>query len=71
MAIWLNKKEMFMKIKRILATVAMVAMVLLLPGCQSTKSKTTLRDLDLESYIGDRYLIASKPTFIENDAIND
>ena len=59
-----------MKIKRILATVAMVAMVLLLPGCQSTKSITTVSDVDLERFMGDWYVIASIPTFIEKDAFN-
>lgn len=48
----------------------MLAIMLLLLGCQSTKSIYTVSEVDLERFMGDWYVIASIPTFIEKDAFN-
>lgn len=56
-----------MKIKNISAV---LAIMLLLLGCQSTKSIYTVSEVDLERFMGDWYVIASIPTFIEKDAFN-
>ena len=44
--------------------------MLLLLGCQSTKSIYTVNEVDLDRFMGDWYVIASIPTFIEKDAFN-
>lgn len=49
---------------------AMLAAVLLLLGCQSTKPITTVNRVDLERFMGDWYVVASIPTFIEKEAYN-
>lgn len=56
-----------MKIKSILA---MVAMIFLMFGCQSTKPIYTVSEVDLERFMGDWYVVASIPTFIETEAYN-
>lgn len=56
-----------MKKKSILAVLGMVSLLL---GCQSTKSIYTVNQVDLERFMGDWYVIASIPTFIEKDAFN-
>jgi len=56
-----------MNIKSILAV---VAMMLLLSGCQSTKPIYTVNEVDLERFMGDWFVIASIPTFIEKEAYN-
>ncbi|MCG6911754.1 MAG: lipocalin family protein [Deltaproteobacteria bacterium] len=48
----------------------MVATFLLLLGCQSTKPIYTVNHVDLERFMGDWYVVASIPTFIETDAYN-
>ena len=47
-----------------------VLVILLLTGCQSTKSIYTVSEVDLERFMGDWYVIASIPTFIETEAYN-
>lgn len=39
-------------------------------GCQITKPIHTVEHFDLERFMGDWYIIASIPTFIEKDAFN-
>lgn len=39
-------------------------------GCQSTRPIYTVERVDLERFMGDWYVIASIPTFIEKDAYN-
>ena len=56
-----------MKIKLISA---MLATVLLLLGCQSAKPIYTVSHVDLERFMGDWYVIACIPTFIETEAYN-
>ena len=48
----------------------MLTFVFLLPGCQSTKPIYTVNDVNLERFMGDWYVIASIPTFIEKEAYN-
>ena len=48
----------------------MLAIVFLVAACQSTKPITTVSHVDLERFMGDWYVIASIPTFIEKDAFN-
>jgi apolipoprotein D and lipocalin family protein len=56
-----------MKIKIISA---MLATVLLLLGCQSTKPIYTVSHVDLQRFMGDWYVVACIPTFIETEAYN-
>jgi apolipoprotein D and lipocalin family protein len=56
-----------MKIKGISA---LLAIMFLLLGCQSTKPIYTVSHVDLERFMGDWYVVASIPTFIEKDAYN-
>jgi len=56
-----------MKTKGILA---MLASVFLLAGCQSIQPIFTVSDVDLERFMGDWYVVASIPTFIEKHAYN-
>lgn len=56
-----------MKLKSILAILAILFLML---GCQSTKPIYTVSDVDLDRFMGDWYVIASIPTFIEKDAFN-
>ena len=42
----------------------------LLAGCQSTPPIQTVDHVDLERYMGDWYVIANIPTFLERDAHN-
>ena len=50
--------------------VAMLALVFLLSGCQSAKPIYTVNNVDLDRFMGDWFVIASIPTFIEKDAFN-
>jgi apolipoprotein D and lipocalin family protein len=43
---------------------------LLLGGCQSAPSMDTVDYVDLERFMGDWYVIANIPTFVEKDAYN-
>lgn len=56
-----------MKIKGISALLAILCLLL---GCQSTKPIYTVSHVDLERFMGDWYVVASIPTFIEKDAYN-
>lgn len=56
-----------MKIKSI---VAIMTMIFLMLGCQSTKPIYTVSHVDLERFMGDWYVVASIPTFIEKEAYN-
>jgi apolipoprotein D and lipocalin family protein len=49
---------------------AILVTVVLLLGCQSTKPIYTVSHVDLERFMGDWYVIASIPTFIEKEAYN-
>ena len=51
-------------------TATMLAAVFLLLGCQSVKPITTVSHVDLNRFMGDWYVVASIPTFIEKDAYN-
>ena len=48
----------------------LLAIIFLLLGCQSTKPIHTVSHVDLERFMGDWYVVASIPTFIEKDAYN-
>jgi len=56
-----------MKTKGILA---MLASVFLLAGCQSIQPIFTVSDVDLERFMGDWYVIANIPTWLEQGAHN-
>ncbi len=45
-------------------------MLLSLFGCQSMPPIHTVREVDLDRFMGDWYVIANIPTFIETDAFN-
>ena len=62
-----NRKEIPMNIRIVSA---MLTILFLLSGCQSTKPIYTVSHVDLERFMGDWYVIASIPTFIEKDAYN-
>ena len=49
---------------------AVSLLVMLGIGCQTMKPIHTLESVDLERFMGDWYVIASIPTFIEKDAYN-
>jgi len=49
-------------------SIAMAA--LLISGCQTVQPIYTVEAVDLERFMGDWYVIASIPTFIEKDAYN-
>lgn len=44
--------------------------IMLFAGCQTMKPIHTVENVDLERFMGDWYVIASIPTFIEKDAFN-
>lgn len=48
----------------------LLAAALLIAGCQSSPAMPTVDHVDLERYMGDWYVIAHIPTFIEADAYN-
>lgn len=47
-----------------------LAIALLLAGCSSVKPLATVDRVDLDRFMGDWYVIAHIPTFIERDAYN-
>jgi len=51
-------------------SIGMSSLVLLLWGCQSMKPIHTVERVDIERFMGDWYVVASIPTFIETDAYN-
>jgi len=55
---------------RVFSTIGMLCSVLFLWGCQSMKPIHTVESVDLKRFMGDWYVIASIPTFIETDSYN-
>lgn len=57
---------------RILRYIAALPAALLLAACQTVPDSTMplARDLDLQRFMGDWYVVANIPTFIEKDAYN-
>lgn len=49
---------------------SLLLMTLIIVGCQSAPTIPTVDHVDLERYMGDWYVIAHIPTFIEDDAYN-
>jgi apolipoprotein D and lipocalin family protein len=47
-----------------------LALPFIFPGCQSSQPIYTVKHVDLERFMGDWYVIACIPTFIEKDAFN-
>jgi len=56
-----------MKLKRMVCMGALIAAV---TGCQSMPPIHTVASVDIERFMGDWYVIACIPTFIETDAYN-
>ncbi|WP_038051097.1 lipocalin family protein [Thioalkalivibrio sp. ALJ1] len=52
------------------ALLAGLAMGILMTGCSSPQKMPTVDHVDLERYMGDWYVIANIPTFLERDAYN-
>ena len=50
--------------------VTIFALIAIAAGCQTMKPIYTIEKVDLERFMGDWYVIASIPTFIEKDAFN-
>jgi apolipoprotein D and lipocalin family protein len=50
--------------------IRLVICMLLLTGCQSMKPIHTVPQVDIERFMGDWFVIANIPTFIEKDAYN-
>jgi len=50
--------------------VAMALFYIMIVGCQTIRPIHTVESVDLERFMGDWYVIASIPTFIEKDATN-
>ena len=50
--------------------VTFLAIITIAAGCQTMKPIHTVEKVDLERFMGDWYVIASIPTFIEKDAYN-
>jgi len=57
-------------IMRIIKTSFFLLIIIILSGCQTMKPIHTVNYVDLERFMGDWYVIASIPTFIEKDAFN-
>jgi apolipoprotein D and lipocalin family protein len=51
-------------------TLAILSKILILQSCQTAPPIQTVDAVDLERFMGDWYVIASIPTFIEKDAYN-
>jgi apolipoprotein D and lipocalin family protein len=49
---------------------AMALFYIMIVGCQTTRPIHTVESVDLKRFMGDWYVIASIPTFIEKDAYN-
>jgi apolipoprotein D and lipocalin family protein len=52
------------------ASILMFIVYSMLVGCQATRPIHTVESVDLKRFMGDWYVIASIPTFIEKDAYN-
>ncbi|MDB4076646.1 lipocalin family protein [Porticoccaceae bacterium] len=48
----------------------LIASLLLLAGCSSHQPMATVDQVDIERFMGDWYVIANIPTFLEKDAYN-
>jgi apolipoprotein D and lipocalin family protein len=55
---------------KILSFLSVVSLGMMLTGCQTMKPIHTVAKVDLQRFMGDWYVIASIPTFIEKDAFN-
>lgn len=55
---------------RTLKPIIAICLFAIATGCQTMKPIHTVDDVDLERFMGDWYVIASIPTFIEKDAFN-
>jgi len=55
---------------RYLAAILLSTVLLIVSGCQTVKPIHTVDRVDLNRFMGDWYVIASIPTFIEKDAFN-
>jgi lipocalin len=63
----LNKRGDVMRNAKLMA---MILFYIMIVGCQTTRPIHTVESVDLERFMGDWYVIASIPTFIEKDAYN-
>ena len=55
---------------RYLTAILLITVLLIISGCQTVKPIRTVDRVDLNRFMGDWYVIASIPTFIEKDAFN-
>ena len=55
---------------RYLTAILLSTVLLIISGCQTVKPIRTVDRVDLNRFMGDWYVIASIPTFIEKDAFN-
>jgi apolipoprotein D and lipocalin family protein len=55
---------------RTIKVVTILAIIAIAAGCQTMKPIHTVEKVDLERFMGDWYVIASIPNFIEKDAFN-
>ena len=55
---------------RIIKTSYFLLTIIILSGCQTMKPIHTVNYVDLKRFMGDWYVIATIPTFIETDAFN-
>ena len=55
---------------RYLTAILLSTVLLIISGCQTVKPIHTVDRVDLNRFMGDWYVIASIPTFIEKDAFN-
>lgn len=62
-----SKKEIIAKTATLILVVSIWTLT---SGCQTMKPIHTVEDVDLKRFMGDWYVIASIPTFIEKEAYN-
>ncbi len=55
---------------RIFSAIPMLMFILTIPGCASNPPIHTVDSVDIERFMGDWYVIANIPTFIEKEAYN-
>ena len=55
---------------RIVKSILTIMLITIATGCQTMKPIHTVEKVDLERFMGDWYVIASIPTFIEKEAFN-
>jgi apolipoprotein D and lipocalin family protein len=55
---------------RIFRAISLILTLILVSGCQTMKPIHTVEYVDLNRFMGDWYVIANIPTFIEKDAYN-